>query len=125
MSKPTPCARTIKLLRDEGFQVDVVERRIPRCFISKDLFGMFDLVAVRSDLPGVLGVQATSGSNHAARVKKVKGNPILSVWLQAGNRAEVISWKKDREGCWVARREVVLPAAGQAERDNTNGMGEG
>jgi hypothetical protein len=115
MSKTmSPTGRTLNLLRAEGFEVDVVERRLPHCHIAVDLFGMFDLIAVRSDTLGTLGIQATSASNHAQRVKKLLMNPVLPVWLGSGNRAEVISWRQDREGNWVARRQAVLGREGGA-----------
>jgi hypothetical protein len=118
MSKTTsPTARTLNLLRAEGFEVDVVERRLPHCCVSVDLFNMFDLIAVRADLPGSLGVQCTSGANHAARVRKLLANPVLPVWLRAGNGAVVVSWRKVK-GKWLSRREALTgaePAAGAGQ----------
>lgn len=104
----TPTARSLVLLRREGWTAGIVERRLPRCFTSVDLFNAFDLVAVRADVPGVLAVQATGGTggNHAARVKKLVGNPAVRTWLLAGNRAEVWSWRKAK-GRWQCRRQVV------------------
>ena len=71
------------LLRTEGFTADVAERRLPRCLITVDLFGAFDVV-VRSDVPCVLGVLTTTTSNHAARATKLRSNPALVVRLVAG-----------------------------------------
>lgn len=110
MSKASPTARTLSLLRAEGWQVAIVERRLPRCFRTVDLFNAFDLLAVRADSHGVIGVQVTSGSNHAARVRKVKAAPILPVWIAAGNEAVVISWRKNRAGKWEERRQAVFPS---------------
>jgi hypothetical protein len=107
MSSPTQ--RTLQLLRREGYTADVVERRLPRCFITRDFLGAFDVLAVRADLPGVLGVQTTSASNHAARAGKLLANPLLRAWLGAGNRAEVWSWAK-RRGRWCCRRQALTPA---------------
>lgn len=92
----TPTSRTLSLLRADGFAVAIVERRIPHCNITVDAFGMFDVLAIREDVPGALGVQTTSGSNHSARVKKLLANPILKTWTAAGNVAEVWSWAKRR-----------------------------
>ena len=47
--------------------------------------------------------------NHASRRGKLARNPVLAVWLAAGNRAEVWSWSK-RRGRWVCRRESLTPA---------------
>jgi hypothetical protein len=116
MSKTTsPTGRTFNLLKAEGFEVAVVERRLPHCHITVDAFGLFDLLALRADSPGCLGVQCTSAANHAARVRKVLENPVLPAWLRAGNRAEVISWRQDREGNWVARRQAVPGPEGERE----------
>ena len=113
----SPTARSLEALRRDGWTVAVAERWIPQAGIRRDLFGMFDIVAIRTDQAGVLGVQATSASNHAARVTKVRENPALAIWLAAGNGAQVWSWGQDPNGRWVCRKEaltltegVVVPA---------------
>jgi hypothetical protein len=100
----TPTQHSLALLRRVGFVAAVVERRLPRCGVTVDAFGLFDLLAVRADCRGVVGVQATSGTNHASRVRKRLGNAALPTWLAAGNRAEVWSWTK-RRGRWACRRQ--------------------
>jgi hypothetical protein len=115
----TPTQRSLAQLRREGFVTAVVERRLPRCAVTVDAFGLFDLLAVRADVRGVVGVQATSGTNHASRVRKLLGTPTLSTWLAAGNRAEVWSWTKRRRR-WTCRRQRLdaadLGGAGAAAR---------
>jgi len=106
----SPTSRTLQLLRRERFAADVCERWIPHANRRADLFRMFDVLGIRADLPGVLGVQATSGANHASRVRKLLGSPALRTWLAAGNRAEVWSWAKDWRGRWQPRRAALLPA---------------
>jgi hypothetical protein len=105
----TPTARTLEQLRRERYAADVCERFIPRVNQRADLFRLFDVLAVRADLPGVLGVQTTSGTNHASRVRKLLGNATLRTWLAAGNRAEVWSWRKDHRGRWACRRAAIRP----------------
>jgi hypothetical protein len=107
----SPTALTLAQLRREGWTPGIVERRLPRCFITVDLYHAFDLVAVRPDRPGVLGVQATGGTggNHAARVRKLLENPIVRIWLAAGNGAEVWSWAR-RAGKLECRRQVLTLA---------------
>jgi hypothetical protein len=72
--------------------------------IRRDLFGCIDIVAL-DGLPGVLGIQATSLSNRAARVAKIRTDPevapLARAWLLAGNRLEVWGWAKV-EGRWAA-----------------------
>jgi hypothetical protein len=97
----------MNLLRKGGYKVGVVERWLPQVKQRKDLFGWCDLVAIRADKIGVLGVQVTSSSNMAARLTKMVAIPELLVWLRAGNRAEVHGWVKRKNGRWECRRRSV------------------
>jgi hypothetical protein len=104
----SPTQRSLRHLRGLGYLPWVVERRLPRTFRTVDLYNFADLVAVRADRPGVLAVQTTSASNLAARVRKVKAEPMARVWLAAGNRIACHGWKKVGR-FWVADvREVSL-----------------
>ena len=103
-----PTERTLKRLRDHGYQVAVVERWNMHARIRQDLFGWCDIVAIREDLPGVLGIQACRASHSLNRFSKIIQVPALRVWLKSGNRAEVWGWAKG-ERCWkVKRRNVRL-----------------
>jgi hypothetical protein len=42
-------------------------------------------------------------------VRKLLGNPTLATWLAAGNKAEVISWRKVK-GRWCCRRQALTSA---------------
>jgi hypothetical protein len=97
-------------LRREGYEAGVVERHLPNVLVTVDLFGAFNVVAIKADVAGVLGIQTTSGSNHASRARKLLGNATLRTWLAAGNRAEVWSWAKDRRGRWTCRRAAIVLA---------------
>ena len=88
----SPTQLTLKLLRDEGWTVEVVERWIPGANIRKDLFGFIDLVALKGDL--TLGVQATSYSNMGARIKKIENAELLSQVRRACWHLWVIGWRK-------------------------------
>ena len=104
-----PTARTLALLRSEGYTAQVVERFCPYSRRRIDLFSCIDIVAVR---PGqTLGIQATSGANHSHRRDKAIAEPKLREWLLAGNRFEIWSWaKKGPRGKakrWVERREEI------------------
>ncbi len=95
----TPTARSLGYLREQGYICDVVERRIPGTFITKDFLGMFDILAVHPGTAGVLGVQTTSADNAASRRTKVQESGHLSTWIAAGNRAIVHGWaKKGKRG---------------------------
>ena len=105
----TPTARSLALLRRRGYVVDVAERWIPGANIRRDLFGCIDVAAVHRDERGVLGIQATTAGNAAARLSKARALPALGTWLAAGNRFEVWGWAK-RGRRW--RVKIVAVRAG-------------
>jgi hypothetical protein len=86
----------LKFLRELGAMAEVVEKRIPRVHITKDLYGFIDILAV-DDLPGTLGVQTTTGEHQAARIAKIQSKELeknVRKWLAAGNRISVHGWSK-------------------------------
>ena len=105
----SPTARTLAMLRNEGYTAQVVERY---CHFSRrriDLFSCIDIVALH---PGqTVGIQATSGANHSHRRDKAVAEPKLREWLLAGNRFEIWSWSKKgprgKAKRWVERREEI------------------
>lgn len=106
-----PCARSLKLLRDEGYTVAVVERWNQFARVRQDLFGFIDILALRGDC--LLAVQTTSGSNVAARIHKINETQAASLWLESQSRQiEVHGWRKvgPRGGrkTWQCRREKIL-----------------
>ncbi|HVP49623.1 MAG TPA: hypothetical protein VMT56_00225 [Candidatus Bathyarchaeia archaeon] len=103
MSSPT--SRSLKHLRDQGYLAAVVERWNPYARIRQDLFGVLDLVAVKEK--ETLGVQTTSGSNIAARIKKLEDSAALWMLRQAGWAIKIHGWRKNSKGRWVLR-EVDL-----------------
>lgn len=90
----TPTQRTIAELKSLGYVVAIVEKWNPFAKIRQDLFGFIDIVAIKENQLGVLGIQATSDSNMSARVHKCEANPILKVWLSGGNQCQVWGWGK-------------------------------
>ncbi len=92
-TKRSPSALSAEYLRERGYLVDCVERWIPGANIRRDMFGLFDLAAIRPGQLGVLGVQVTSRANAASRRTKMQESGHLSTWLAAGNRAELHHWK--------------------------------
>jgi hypothetical protein len=87
--------------------VDVVERWIVQAGVRKDFLGCIDLVAVKPGEP-ILGVQATSADNVAARLNKARALPGLKAWLDAGAAFQVWGWAL-RKGRWHVRRVAVQP----------------
>ena len=106
----TPTARSMELLRELGYTVDVVERWIPRTRTRRDLFGFADLLAIHPT-GGILLIQTTTGSNGADRLKKMLAEPQLQSWLLAGGRAELWTWrlggKAGKRKTWTCRRTRV------------------
>ena len=104
----SPTARSLKLLRKEGWEAGVVEKTIPKTFIKRDLFGLHDIIAIKDC---ILGVQATSDSNIASHVAKAFVQPLLRNWLLAGGRFEIWGWsKKGPRGKvkhWKVRKVII------------------
>jgi hypothetical protein len=92
----TPTARSLKHARDRNWLVTVVERWNPHARVRHDAFGFLDILILDGQ-HGVLGVQATSGSNVAARQRKIQMVAATRDWLRAAARLEVWGWRKLRE----------------------------
>lgn len=101
----SPTARSLAVLRADGWLAEVVEYRVPRINILRDLFGFIDILAIKGD--EILGVQATSRSNVAARLSKIAEHPNVGAVRKAGIRIEVHGWSKMASGRWELRREDV------------------
>lgn len=105
----SPSARSLAECRKRGWEAQVVERRVPKSFITLDLFGVIDIVALTPE--GILGIQATSGTNHSSRIEKILGEPRAKKWLAAGGKLEVWSWAKrgarGKRKTWTLRTEAV------------------
>lgn len=88
----SPTARTLALLRGEGWDAEVVEKWNHVTRTRKDLYGFIDIVGVRDE--ETIGVQSTSYSNVSARIKKIQAEPKAVKWLRANNRIQVQGWRK-------------------------------
>lgn len=108
--KASPTQRSMEVLRERGYQVDVVERtfRLPggRMF-KRDLFGGFDLAAVGNG--ELVLVQTTSADNVAARITKITDLPALPLLREAGIRLLVHGWMKPTKTIrtWRLREEDI------------------
>jgi hypothetical protein len=90
----SPIKRTLARLRKLGYHADIVERRLPGCFITRDLFGIADVLAAHPGERAVLLVQATTAAHVADRLRRVRGQPDLPALLATGVRVEVWGWAK-------------------------------
>lgn len=84
--------------------VEVVEKWNSFSGKRNDLFGVFDILAVGHG--HTLGVQVTSRSNMAARIKKIKEQGILGTLKEAGWQIVIHGWDK-HENRWRLK-EVTL-----------------
>ena len=107
----SPTQRTLKLMRSEGYTCAIVEHYNQWANIRQDLYGFIDIVCLRGDNRGILGIQTTSTGNINARIKKIQANPIYILWLQCGNQIEVQGWsKKGKKGKvkhWTVKRVPI------------------
>ncbi len=105
----TPTQRTLAECKRRNWTAQVVERRIPYSNVTVDLFGCIDIVCLTGS--GILGIQATSGTNHSARVQKARTEPRLAKWIADGGRFEVWSFAKrgprGKTKRWTLRVEEV------------------
>lgn len=94
----SPTQRSLKNLRDGGYQAQVVEHWNPFAKVRQDLFGFIDIVAVGNSQ--TIGVQTTSYSNMSARVKKILASPVLPELKAAGWKIICHGWKKNKSNRW-------------------------
>ena len=102
----TPTARTLAHLRADGWHAEVVEHRVPRTNITRDLWGFVDVLAIRDGQ--ILAVQVTSASNVAARLRKIAESPLVGAVRECGIAIHVHGWRKHaKTGRWLLRIEDV------------------
>lgn len=92
MTRTSPTQRTLAMCRKQGWDIAVVEKWNQWARVRQDLFGFIDLVLI--DGTNIIGIQATSGSNTSARVKKIAAEPRAAKWLESGGRIMVHGWRK-------------------------------
>jgi hypothetical protein len=102
----TPTARTLALLRREGFIAAPVERWLPAVGRRCDVWGFGDVLAANPAARVVLIVQATTADHVAARLAKARGRAELAAWLSAGGAFEVHGWRRLGRR-WNVRRVAV------------------
>jgi hypothetical protein len=103
-----PLQRSKALLEEQGWKVWKVEVWNQWSGHRVDLYHLMDLVAIRADVNGVLGVQCC-GEDVAAHITKImsgytdpKGkvwgpNEYLPIWKAAGNKLLIHGWSKRGE----------------------------
>lgn len=107
----SPLERSKALLESQGFHVWKVERPASTFMPTLDLYNCMDLVAIRDDRSGVMGVQVCGEDiaphihkilegykkerikNHELIVEDIPPNPYLKTWLKAGNVFFIWGWR--------------------------------
>ena len=106
-------ARTVNVLKDEGYAAQRVEYFNPWAKKRYDLFGVGDVLGVKGDPPDTLLVQVTDGQHVGDHRQKIAEEPRVRTWLEAGNRMELWVWRKllvtksGRARKWEVRREEI------------------
>lgn len=100
----SPTQRTKKWLLENGWIfVDITEKWNAWAKIRQDLFGCIDLLAIR---PGrMLGVQTTTGDNHANRRTKILSSEKAKMFVESGAELWIITWRKTVKNKWEVRVE--------------------
>lgn len=98
----SPTQRSLKLLRDSGYQCWIVEQtiRIPGRTFKRDLFNAFDILCIKDN--ETLAVQTTTLSNLGARITKMASNEFIPHLRKAGWTLKAHGWRKLKSG-WEAK----------------------
>tara|TARA_Y100000590_G_scaffold468593_1_gene651946 strand:- start:2589 stop:2966 length:378 start_codon:yes stop_codon:yes gene_type:complete len=95
-------------MRSEGYTSCVVERYIAPIKQRKDFLGFIDILCLKPDEKGMVGVQSTSGGNFNSRLKKSLSMETLDLFIKNGNVFEVHGWAKrgarGKRKTWQCRR---------------------
>lgn len=95
----SPTQRTLKEYRNKGYLADICERFLPagpsRAYGNrKDLFGLFDLIAVGGPEGRIIGVQCFTTAWTEHERKMLEEEAALRVWLESGGKAVLWGWRK-------------------------------
>jgi hypothetical protein len=105
--------RSLKLLREDGYECAIVERWNAFAHIRQDLFGFIDILCL-CPYRGILGVQTTVAGKIKERKKKIGAEPRSRMFLKAGGAIVIHGWKKAtrndnaRRGTWICVKEIVV-----------------
>ena len=106
MAKCPATQLSLRLLRRNGWQCQVVEHWNPHVARRHDAFGFADILAYEPTTQQIALVQTTSYSNFSARYRKVCENEHARGWLESGGIILLHGWKKPRHR-WECREESL------------------
>lgn len=93
MGKNSPTQRSLKMLREQGYECEIVERWNAFAKVRKDLYGFIDILCMCPHR-GFLAVQTTTASHAEARLQKIDQEPRALQFLAAGGHIHIHGWKK-------------------------------
>jgi hypothetical protein len=96
----SPTQRSLKYLRDQGYRCWIVERWCPYAKRRIDLWNCIDILAIGNGQ--TIGVQTTTRSHVAARVKKIEENEYYPELIRSGWKIHVHGWGKLKAG-WTIK----------------------
>ena len=98
----SPTQLSLRKLKSEGYKtVQVVEVWIPFSRTRRDLFGAWDILAVKDG--ETIAIQVTSKSNISARVKKISENEHVNNLRDANWKLLVHGWFKNKSNRWECK----------------------
>ncbi len=105
--------RSLKNLRARFPFVQVVEKKVPYSFISIDLFGFADLIAINSNETYL--IQTTAAAAFSARLHKILASPEARLWVHGESRHILLqAWgKQGARGLrklWTLREQEITAA---------------
>jgi hypothetical protein len=83
-------------MESRGYKCDVVESYNAFTRRKKDLFSIFDILAIGNG--ETVGIQITSKSNMSSRIKKISESEFLPELVRSGWKILVIGWYKKPNG---------------------------
>ena len=106
----TPTSRSLKWLRENGWDACVVEKFNIYAKVRQDAFGYGDILACHP-LRGIALVQTTSTGNMSARRKKIAGIPQSARWMKCGGMVIIHGWAKrgprGKAKRWTLSEEIL------------------
>jgi len=83
-------------MESRGYKCDVVESYNAFTRRKKDLFSIFDILAIGNG--ETVGIQITSKSNMSSRIKKISESEFLPELVRSGWKILVLGWYKKDNG---------------------------
>lgn len=102
----SPTQLSLKMMREQGYYAEVVERYNSFTRKRNDLFGFVDVLCLKAG--EVVGVQTTSYSNMSARINKIREHENFQMVCDSGIRIVVHGWHKVNNR-WKVREVWVDP----------------